>query len=94
MFLQRYCWWTCRTLGMSINCCLVTKSCLTLQPHGLEPAKFLCGWDFPGRKPGVGRHFLLQKGTWGWINLGVWDQNTYMTIYKIDNQQGPIKVHT
>ena len=64
MFLQRYCWWTCRTLGMSINCCLVTKSCLTLQPHGLQPAKFLCGWDFPGRKPGMGRHFLL------WVLIG------------------------
>ena len=28
---------------------LVTLLCLTLQPHGLSPAKFLCPWDFPGK---------------------------------------------
>ena len=34
---------------------LVAKSCLTLlRPHGLEPARFLCPWDFPGKNTGVG----------------------------------------
>ena len=32
----------------------------SLRPHGLEPAKFLCPWDFPGRNTGVGCHFILQ----------------------------------
>ena len=25
------------------------QSCPTLQPHGLEPARLLCLWDFPAR---------------------------------------------
>ena len=32
----------------------------TLRPHGLWPARLLCPWDFPGKSPGVGSHFLLQ----------------------------------
>ena len=33
---------------MNSCCCLVTKSYLTLlQPHGLQPARLLCAWDFP-----------------------------------------------
>ena len=31
-----------------------------LRPHGLEPTKLLCPWDFPGKNTGVGQHFLLQ----------------------------------
>ena len=32
----------------------------SLQPHGLQPARFLCPWDFPGKNTEVGCHFLLQ----------------------------------
>jgi len=32
----------------------------SLQPHGLQPASLLCPWDSPGKKTGVGFHFLLQ----------------------------------
>ena len=39
----------------------VTKSRLTLlQPHGLQPTRLLCPWDFPGKNTGVGSHFPLQ----------------------------------
>ena len=31
-----------------------------LQPHGLQPTRLLCPWDFPGKNTGVGWHFLLQ----------------------------------
>ena len=31
-----------------------------LQPHGLQPARLLCPWDFPGKNAGVGCHFLLR----------------------------------
>ena len=34
-------------------------SCLVLQPHGLQPARLLCPWNFPGKDTGVGCHFLL-----------------------------------
>ena len=32
----------------------------SLQPHGLQPARLLHPWDFPGKNTGVGCHFLLQ----------------------------------
>ena len=31
-----------------------------LWPHGLQPARLLCPWDFPGKNTGVGRHTLLE----------------------------------
>jgi len=31
-----------------------------MQPHGLQSARLLCPWDFPGKNTGVGCHFLLQ----------------------------------
>ena len=45
--------------GLSLP--LVAKSCATLlRSCGLEPARILCPWDFPGKDSGVGCHFLLQ----------------------------------
>ena len=35
----------------------VTQSCLTLQPHGLKPARLFCPWDLPGKNTGVGCHY-------------------------------------
>ena len=41
--------------------CAHAQSCPTLlQLRGLYPARHLCPWDFPGKNPGVGSHFLLQ----------------------------------
>ena len=35
-------------------CCLVPKSRPTLlRPHGLQPTRLLCLWDFPGKNTGV-----------------------------------------
>ena len=31
----------------------------SLGPHGLQPARPLCSWDFPGKNTGVGCHFLI-----------------------------------
>ena len=36
------------------------QSCLTLQPHGLQPTRLPYPWDSPGKNTGVGCHFLLQ----------------------------------
>ena len=42
-------------------CCLVAESSpALLRPHGRQPARLLCPWDFPGEHTGVGCHFLLQ----------------------------------
>ena len=32
----------------------------SLRPYGLQPTRLLCPWDFPGKRTGVGCHFLLQ----------------------------------
>ena len=39
-------------------CSVVSDS---LQPYGLQPARLLCPWNFPGKNTGVGYHFLLQR---------------------------------
>ena len=31
----------------------------SVQPHGLQPTRLLCPWDFPGESTGVGCHRLL-----------------------------------
>ena len=38
-----------------VHCCWwsVALSCLTLQPHGLQPTRLLHPWDFPGKSTGV-----------------------------------------
>ena len=33
----------------------------SLQPQGLQPSRFLCPWNFPGKNTEVGCHFLLQR---------------------------------
>ena len=42
----------------------------SLRPHGLQPTRLLCPWDFPGRSIGVGCHCLLRikhlLGTKSW----------------------------
>ena len=32
----------------------------SLKPHGLQPSRLLCPWDFPGKDTGAGCHFLLR----------------------------------
>ena len=31
-----------------------------MRPHGLQPTRLLCPWDFPGKNTRVGCHFFLQ----------------------------------
>ena len=40
----------------------------SLLPYGLQPTKFLCAWNSPGKTTGVGGHALLQSifPTQGW----------------------------
>ena len=37
------------------------------QPHGLQPSRLLCPWDFPGKSTGVGCHCLLWRKSLTWI---------------------------
>ena len=36
----------------------------SFQPHGLQPARLLHPWDFPGKSTGVGCHCLLRPIRW------------------------------
>ena len=40
--------------------CSIAQLSDSLRPLGLQPARLLCLWDFPGKNTGVGCHFLLQ----------------------------------
>ena len=35
------------------------------RPHGLQPTRLLCPWDFPGKSTGVGCHCLLHAPSLG-----------------------------
>ena len=48
------------SLTARVRACSVTQSCVTLWPHGLQPAKLLCPSHSPGKNTGMGCHFLLQ----------------------------------
>ena len=43
------------------SCCSVSNiSSSSVTPQGLEPARLLYPWDFPGKNPRVGSHCFLQ----------------------------------
>ena len=50
------------TIMFVIFNCIINNTVVSdsLWPHGLQPARLLCPWAFPGNDTGVGCHFLLQ----------------------------------
>ena len=48
------------TVCCELCCCVCSVVSDSLQPRGLQPARLLCPWDFPGKNIGVGCHFLHQ----------------------------------
>ena len=53
------CFFPARFLQCTHVCvCSVVSGSLKL--HGLQPARLLCPWDFPGKNTGVGCRILLQ----------------------------------
>ena len=60
------------------------------RPHGLQPTRLFCPWDFPGKSTGVGCHFLLQGifSTQG-LNPGLlhWRQTLYCLSHKGSKKQ-------
>ena len=44
------------------------------RPHGLQPSRLLCPWDFPGKNSGVGCHCLLWYEVLRVVKF-IWDKN-------------------
>ena len=44
--------------SVCVHMCSVVSD--SWQPHGLQPARLFCPWDFPCKNTGVGCHFLCQ----------------------------------
>ena len=42
------------------ECSVTSVMSASLQPHGLQPARLLCPWDFPGKNPGLGGCAIFQ----------------------------------
>ena len=63
----------------------------SFQPHGWQPTRLCCPWDFPGKNTGMGCHFLLQGifPTQG-SNLGL--LYCRQTIYHLSHQGSPFLV--
>ena len=51
--------WLCQSLWLCVS---VSRSVVSdsLRPHGLQPTRLHCPWNFPGKNTGAGCHFLLQ----------------------------------
>ena len=52
-----------------MHACSVVQLCPdSLRPHGRQPPRFLCPWNFPEKNTGVGCCFLIQRMflTQGW----------------------------
>ena len=59
--------WTEEPAGL--QSLLLSRSVVSnsLQPHGLQPARLHCPWNFPGKNTEVGCHLLLQ---WVFLTQG------------------------
>ena len=63
-FISDDCSWAMLQLNWHLEVAVVVLSRSvvsdSLQPHGLQPARFPCPWNPPGKNTGVGCHFFLQ----------------------------------
>ena len=48
-----------KVLMSSVHVCSLL--CNSSQPYGLQAAKLLCPWNYPGKNTGMGCYFLLQR---------------------------------
>ena len=57
MNIRIYIFYTHIHAYVCVSCSVVSDP---LRPHGLQPIRLLCSWNFPGKNTGVGSHSLLQ----------------------------------
>ena len=61
--IANICWIIKKTRGFKINiccCCITSVISDSVRPHRQQPTRLPHPWDYPGKKTGVGCHFLLQ----------------------------------
>ena len=66
------------------SCSVVSDSS---RPHGLQPTRLLCPWDFPGKSTGVGCHCLLELhyyNHWSYIELYIWSTASSLVIISVE----------
>ena len=63
----------------------VTLLCPTLWPHRLQSTRLLWPWNFPGKKTGVGCHFLLQDIFQTHISWGSCIQEDSLPLHHLGN---------
>ena len=53
----------CVCVCVCVCCAVLSYSVISdsLWPQGLQPARLLCPWNFPGKNTGLGCYFLLQE---------------------------------
>ena len=49
-----------RPKGSFCQVCVCSVTSDSLRPHGLQPTRLLCQWDFPNKNSGAGCQFQLQ----------------------------------
>ena len=54
-------WWCFQMTFMYVHMLSHPVMSNSLWPHGPQPTRLLCPWNFPGTNTGVGCHFLLQE---------------------------------
>ena len=59
MKMQKFYHYQC-VLDQLLNHVQLFDQLLNPCPHGLQPARLLCPWDYPSKNTGLGCHFLLQ----------------------------------
>ena len=69
-------------LSVHFSCSVVSDS---LRPHGLQTARLLCSWNFPGKSTGVGCYFLLQ-GIFPTQGLNPGLPHCRQTLYRLSHQ--------
>ena len=65
--------------------------CDSSQPHGLQPARLLCPWNFPGKKTRVDCHLLLQ-GIFLTQELNLGLLHCRQVLYHLSYQQSSLTV--
>ena len=67
--------------------CVCSVMSNSLRPHGLQPARFLCSWDFPGKNTGMDCHYLLhgnsstQESNPHLLHLLHWEVDAFFVIF-------------